>query len=469
MKILVVDDEAKMTALVAGALQDEGHEVATARSGREAIDALADRAFEMVITDLKMPPPDGLQLLKHCRSLGDAPEVVMMTAHGTVSNAVEAMKAGAYDYLTKPFELDELLALAARVQELRRVRTERQALREENRRLVERLGDASAAFEGIIGESPAMREVFALAQKVAESDATVLIRGESGTGKGRLARAIHEASPRAGRPFVKINCGALPETLLESELFGHERGAFTGAVRQKPGRFELAAGGTVFMDEIGEVSPAIQVKLLQILEEKRFTRVGGTQTLQTDVRLIAATHRDLEAMIRDGEFREDLFYRLNVFPIDLPPLRARGNDVVLLARHYLARKGREPHAITPAAISLLLNYEFRGNVRELENLLERALILAGIEPIDVRHFPSLAGGTPGPQVGTLEIPDTGISLEGVERDLIVRALEKSGGNKSQAARLLGVTRRTLYSRLEKHGLLASGAQLEGGDDPDSGA
>ncbi len=460
MRILVVDDEAKMTTLVAEALTDDGHEVQTARNGRQAIDILAGDVFEMVVTDLKMPPPDGLELLKHCRQLSDPPEVVMMTAHGTVSNAVVAMKAGAYDYLSKPFELEEVVALASRVQELRTVRTDRASLKEENLRLVERLGDASAAFEGIIGDSPAMEEVFALARRVAEADATVLVRGESGTGKGRLARAIHEASPRAAHPFVKINCGALPETLLESELFGHEKGAFTGAVRQKPGRFEIADGGTVFMDEIGEVSPAIQVKLLQVLEEKCFTRVGGTQTLKSDVRLLAATHRDLDAMIREGEFREDLYYRLNVFPIELPPLRARGNDIVLLIRHVLARKGRRPEQISALAVDFLLGHEFRGNVRELENLLERALILAGDEEITAEHFPSLAGARAEAGVAeraTLKIPDDGISLEEVERGLIVQALEKAGGNKSQAARLLGVTRRTLYSRLEKHGLMAGGA------------
>jgi two-component system NtrC family response regulator len=468
MRILVVDDEVKMTTLVAGALEDEGHEVVQARSGRDAIAALSDRGFDMVVTDLKMPPPGGIAVLKHCRALPDPPEVVLMTAHGSVATAVEAMKIGAHDYLSKPFELDELVAIAARVHELRVMRREREALRAENRRLVERLGDAGAGFEGIVGESPVMKEVFALARKVAESDATVLIRGESGTGKGRFARAIHALSPRGSRPFVKINCGALPETLLESELFGHEKGAFTGADRQKPGRFELAEGGTVFLDEIGEVSPALQVKLLQVLEEKQFTRVGGIETLSCDVRLIAATHRDLEAMIREREFREDLFYRLNVFPIEMPPLRARGNDVVLLVHQHLRSRGRDPDAISPDALRALLGYGFPGNVRELQNLLERAMILAGGGTITLEHFPSLEGGgaagSPAERSGFIALPDGGLSLEAVERDLIVKALEKAGGNKSQTARLLGITRRTLYSRMEKHGLLTPGGPAVDAED-----
>jgi DNA-binding NtrC family response regulator len=451
MKILVVDDERKMATLVAGALEDEGYDVAIARDGREAIAAIDESSIDLVVTDLRMPPPDGMAVLAHCRALAVPPEVVMMTAHGSVSNAVAAMRAGAYDYLTKPFELDEVVALAARVADLIDTRRETHALRAENARLVEKLGDAGAAFDGIIGESEVMREVFALARKVADSDATVLIRGESGTGKGRIARAIHAASPRNSRPFVKINCGALPETLLESELFGHEKGAFTGAVKQKPGRFELAEGGTVFLDEIGEISPAVQVKLLQVLEEKRFVRVGGTETLTCDVRLLAATHRDLERMIPAGEFRQDLFYRLNVFPIEMPPLRVRGNDRALLVRRYLESRGREPEAIDREAMRLLLGYDFPGNVRELENLLERAIILAGDRGITRADFPSLAptGSAPPP---ALEIPEEGLSLDEVERRLIEQAIEKAGGNKSQAARLLGVTRRTLYSRMEKHGM-----------------
>ncbi len=463
MRILVCDDETRMARLVADTLADDGHAVDTADSGRAALEHLAAHAYDLVITDLRMPPPDGMAVLHACRELEGAPEVVIMTAHGTVSNAVDAMRAGAYDYLTKPFELDEVSALATRVAELRSVRADRDALRAENERLVTRLGDAGAAFDGIIGESAAMSDVFTLARKVADSDATVLVRGESGTGKGRIARAIHAASKRSARSFVKINCGALPETLLESELFGHEKGAFTGAIRDKPGRFEVADGGTVFLDEIGELTAATQVKLLQVLEEKSFVRVGGTETLTTDVRIIAATHRELEAMISAGEFREDLFYRLNVFPIEMPPLRARDNDLTLLVRHYLASRGRDETAVTSDAMRALMAHPFPGNVRELENVLERALILAGAGPITPAELPSLAdsagadsrgpAGGGGPRGAVVRIPEDGLSLEAVERDLILAALERAGGNKSQAARLLGLTRRTLYSRMEKHGLM----------------
>jgi len=471
MDILVVDDEIRLGRLIRAALRDEGHDVETAASGTEALEKLAARPFDLVITDLKMPPPDGLEILRHCRAMARPPDVTLMTAHGTVSSAVAAMREGAFDYLTKPFELDEILVVAARVAELRAMRAERESLRAENARLVAALGDAGTAFEGIVGESPVMQEVFTLARKVADSDATVLLRGESGTGKGRLARAIHSASARAAHPFVKINCGALPETLLESELFGHERGAFTGAVRQKPGRFELAGGGTVFLDEIGEIGTATQVKLLQVIEERTYVRVGGIETLSCDVRLVAATHRNLEAMIAEGEFREDLFYRLNVFPIEMPPLRARGNDLALLVRHHLAARGRDAGSIDQGALGLLLGYTFPGNVRELENLLDRAMILAGARSIGAQDFPSLAAReTATPTRRAIEIPDGGLSLEGLERELLEQALEKAGGNKSQAARLLGLTRRTYYSRLDKHGLLtARPGSVDDAPDPGDGS
>jgi DNA-binding NtrC family response regulator len=468
VRILVIDDEVRLARLMRAALHDEGYEVETASSGAEALALLTPGRFDFVITDLKMPPPDGHEVLRHCRALPEPPDVALMTAHGTVSSAVQAMREGAFDYVTKPFELEEILLLASRVEELRGMRAERLALREENARLVAVLGDAGRAFEGIVGESQAMQDVFVLARKVADADATVLIRGESGTGKGRLARAIHTASARRTRPFVKINCGALPETLLESELFGHERGAFTGAVRQKPGRFELADGGTVLLDEIGEISPPTQVKLLQVIEEKSYVRVGGTETLHCDVRLVAATHRNLESMIGDGEFREDLFYRLNVFPIEMPPLRARGNDLVLLVRHHLSQRGRTADAISSDALALLLAHPFPGNVRELENLLDRAMILAGSRVIGRGDFPSLDKALPhtGSPPPVVSIPDEGLSLEALEKTLIEQALSKAGGNKSQAARLLGLTRRTLYSRMEKHGLLTP--QPPGEDDPEEG-
>jgi two-component system NtrC family response regulator len=395
-----------------------------------------------------------------------------MTAYGSDRIARRAlMEDGASDYLVKPIELREVRHAVERIDERRRLAAERDALREENEVL--RAGaEGRGRLGDVIGRSPLMQEVFALASKVARTDATVLLRGESGTGKDRIARAIHSESARSRAPFVKVNCGALPETLLESELFGHEKGAFTGAVKEKPGRFATASPGTIFLDEIGEVSPAIQVKLLQVLEEKRFVRVGGNQTLECDVRIVAATNRNLEEAIRGGDFREDLFYRLNVFPIHIPPLRERAEDLPLLVEHFLARLGRKTGDVDPSAMALLLDYSYPGNIREMENLLERATIIAGGGRILREHFPAImasgtgASASPGPQGAgpsagvapapgggfTVELPAEGLKLEDLEKRLIERALERSQGNKSLAARLLGLTRRTLYSRLEKHGM-----------------
>jgi two-component system NtrC family response regulator len=374
-----------------------------------------------------------------------------MTAYASAETAVEAMRLGAADYLIKPFQLDELRLRVRKLAEARDLGESVRLLERENE-LLKREADA-ARLDRMIGRSRSIREVFDLAERVAATGATVLVRGESGTGKSLLARAVHRASPRSGAPFVTVNCGALPENLLESELFGHEKGAFTGAVAAKQGRFRTAEGGTVFLDEIGEMSAPLQVKLLQVLEEGVFTPVGSDRPVAVDVRVIAATNRDLEEAIAEGEFREDLFYRLNVFPIAVPPLRARPEDVTLLLDHFLARFGRAPDDLTPAARERLLAHRFPGNVRELENLVERAVILAGSDPIDAPHFPALdrvrvsEGAFAVP-----EIPDEGLSLESLEKELILKALEKAGGNKTRAAALLGLTRRTLYSRLEKHGL-----------------
>ncbi len=452
MKILVVDDERKMGVIVGGALADEGHEVTTLENSAEASALLTREPFDLVVTDLKMAPPDGLELLKTARKARPDVAVILMTAYATAQTAVEAMKAGAYDYLVKPFELDELRIRVRKLERERELGEDVRRLRRENTEL-RRGGTGSVRLDRLIGKSASMRDVFELAEKVAVTDATVLIRGESGTGKSLLARAIHAASPRAVAPFVAVNCGALPENLLESELFGHERGAFTGAVARKPGRFATAQGGTVFLDEIGEITPALQVKLLQVIEEKQFHPVGSDRPTSVDVRIIAATNRDLDEAIAEGEFREDLFYRLNVFPIAVPPLRARREDIPLLLDHFLSRFGRSAADLAPESRAALFDYAFPGNVREMENLVERSVILAGSAPIERKHFPALGdrAASPAGRIA-VEIPDEGLSLEALEKELILKALDKAGGNKTQAARLLGLTRRTLYSRLERHGL-----------------
>jgi len=454
MRILVVDDERKMGVILSGALQDAGHEVTALERSRDAEERLTREPFDLLITDLKMAPPDGLELLRRARTLRPGMAVILMTAYATAQTAVQAMKAGAYDYLIKPFELDELVLRVAKLERERDLGENVRLLERENALLSEEAGHRLRLGK-MIGKSAMIRNVFELAEKVAGTDATVLIRGESGTGKSLLARAIHASSSRREGPFVLVNCGALPENLLESELFGHEKGAFTGAVARKAGRFSTAGGGTLLLDEIGEMSPALQVKLLHVLEEKEMVPVGSDRSVPVDVRVLAATHRNLEEAMAEGDFREDLFYRLNVFPIAVPPLRARPEDIPLLLDHFLSRFGRRFDALTGEARAALLAHAYPGNVRELENLVERAAILAGDDPIDRVHFPSLAaagGGRPAAGFAVPEIPDEGLSLADLEKELILRALEKAGGNKTQAARLLGLSRRTLYSRLERHGL-----------------
>jgi DNA-binding NtrC family response regulator len=454
--VLVVDDEVRNAELVALALRDAGHETAFVNGGAAALARLEAEEFDAVVTDLRMAPPDGLALLAEARRRWPAVAVVLMTAYASLETARRALQLGAYDYVAK--EGDFHLELRDRLEKAARER----ALTAENVELKRR-------FAPVVGDSPALRGALELARKVAATDSTVLLRGESGTGKDLFARSIHLSSRRASGPWVKVNCGAVPEALLESELFGHERGAFTGAIRQKPGRFEDAHRGTLFLDEVGELPLALQVKLLQVIEERTFTRVGGNAPITVDVRILAATNRDLEAMVRERAFREDLFFRLNVFPIVLPPLRERPGDVPRLVDSVLRRHGVPPEQLTPAALQALERHGWPGNVRELENALERALILAGADPIGPEHL-SLAGvgrGTapvPGAAAWVPAIPPEGLSLEVLERELIVQALERSSGNKSQAARLLGLTRRTLYSRMERHGLRRPGEGEEAGDE-----
>ena len=464
MRVLVVDDEIKNAELTALALRDAGHDAEFVNGGRPALERMQAAPFEVVITDLRMPAPDGLALLREVRTRWPACRVVLMTAYATIESARRALKEGAYDYVDKEGEFREELAAV-----LERAARE-SFLAAENQRLSGTVDSLRKDLATVVGESAPLRRAVALAERVAATDSTVLLRGESGTGKDLFARALHFSSRRAAGPWVKVHCGALPENLLESELFGHEKGAFTGAIRQKRGRFEDADHGTLFLDEIAELSPALQVKLLQVIEEKTFHRVGGNQPVHVDVRIVAATHRALEEMVRDRQFREDLFFRLNVFPITLPPLRERPGDVAPLTAFFLARQGASADKLTAEARATLERYPFPGNVRELEYTLERALILAGTDPIRAEHLsfarPELMGsGEPW----VPRIPPGGLSLETLERELILQALDLARGNKSHAARLLGLTRRTLYSRMEKHGLRKPGEGDDGPEDENEAA
>ena len=462
MRVLVVDDEIRNAELTALALAEDGHDTEFTGGGAEALKKQEASPYDVVVTDLRMRAPDGMAVLAEVKKRWPETEVVMMTAYASVETTRKALgELGAFAYVLKEGSFhDELKAILAKIAVKNELRDRNQVLTKE----VDTLREGAAP---VIGDSASTKRALDLAKKVAITDSTVLLRGESGTGKDLFARAIHFASKRATGPYIKVNCGALPENLLESELFGHEKGAFTGAVRQKPGRFEDANKGTIFLDEIGELPLSLQVKLLQVIEEKAFTRVGGNQGVKVDVRIVAATNRDLEEMAKAKTFREDLFFRLNVFPIVLPPLRERGGDVPALVRWFMENHGATADKVTPPAMTALERYAWPGNVRELEHTLERAMILAGTDPIGPEHLsfarPELIGGGPGGSGDTPawvpRIPPEGLSLETLERELILQALELARGNKSAAARLLGLTRRTLYSRMERHGLRTPG---EGG-------
>jgi DNA-binding NtrC family response regulator len=445
--ILIVEDEAKMRRLLELNLGEDGFTTFSAEDAEAGLKLLHQNPIDLVLTDLKLPGMNGLEFLQAVKRQNAALPVVVMTAFGSVETAVEAMKAGASDYVLKPFSLSEMRMVVRKELDVR-------DLREENRSLREALGERYA-HPNVVSRSPKMQEVLATVERVALTNATVLLGGESGVGKDLIARAIHEKSRRANGPFLKINSTAIPENLLESELFGFEKGAFTGAVASKPGKFELADKGTLFLDEIGDIPPATQVKLLRVLQEREFERLGGTKTVKVDVRLIAATNRDLREALEQGTFREDLYYRLNVVPIDIAPLRERREDIPELVNLFVSRfageSGKLIEGITPQAMQMLVNYHWPGNVRELQNIVERACALskgpqleASDIHIDVR--PSKSGnGAPG------FLPE-GMTLEQWEDEMVQEALRRANGNKSQAARLLGLSRNALRYRLSKIGI-----------------
>lgn len=446
-RVLIADDEKNMRWVLGQALSAEGYEVIEAEDGKEVLAAVNEQPPDLMVLDHKMPAPDGMEVLRRLRAKGYNFPIIMLTAHGNVASAVDAMKAGASEYLTKPFDLEELKISIEKALKVSELAAEVTRLREEL--------DKDYDVEGIVAADPTMLGILETTRKVAPTNATVMIYGESGTGKELVARALHTLSERSAKPFVSVSAGALPETLLESELFGYEKGAFTGAMQAKPGRFELANGGTLFLDEIGDISPNVQVKLLRVMQERTFERLGGTRQIEVDVRVVAATNRDLQQLIADGEFREDLYYRLNVVPITLPPLRQRPSEIPLLTAHFLEKQKAGAKHISAEAMKLLIEYQWPGNVRELENTIERIAILSRNDEIGVEDLPSevragVAMCSPGDRCFVL--PESGISLEEVELDFMRQALERTGGTTPKAAKLLGLTTKTLEARMEKFGL-----------------
>jgi two-component system response regulator AtoC len=457
-QVLIVDDEPNLRKILSAQLTRDGYDVLTAEDGEQGLHLLREHHIDLVITDLKMPKVDGMTLLK--RALEEDPElpIVLITAHGTIDTAVEALKRGAFDFVTKPFDKDEVRQIVAK------------ALKTRELRGADATPARTAARFGIIGSSQGIAELYAILERVADTPTTVLITGESGTGKELVARALHEHSSRKEKPFIKVNCAAIPKELIESELFGYERGAFTGAVASKPGRFELANGGTLFLDEIGEIPIEMQVKLLRALQESEFERVGGIKTIRVDVRLVAATNRDLKKLIATGVFREDLFYRLNVVPIRLPALRERPGDIPLLVEHFLTkfneRLRKKVEGVEPDATDVLVKYPWPGNIRELENVIERAVLFCDASklhatdlPPDVRGIPAIAN-VPLPEAD-LQVALAGegglkehvkVAMSRLERELVSRALKQTNGNVTHAARLLKISRKGLQLKMKELGL-----------------
>jgi two-component system NtrC family response regulator/two-component system response regulator HydG len=464
-RILIADDEETARNSLGQILTDDGYQTYLAADGKEALRLVAQEAPDILLTDLRMPGMDGQEVLSRIRQGYPEVAVVVMTAHGTIRSAVRALRDGAEDYLTKPIDVEELEHLLERL-------LNRKRLAAETRMLRERLDD-KYRFENIIGRSPEMLEVFRLVEQVAPSQASCLVTGESGTGKELIAQALHQRSPRRDAPFVKVSCAALPETLLESELFGHERGSFTGAISRRSGRFEVAAGGTVFLDEIGDVPLGMQVKLLRFLQERQFERIGGNVTLTVDVRVIAATHRDLPVLVREGKFREDFYYRLNVIEIPLPPLRSRSQDIPLLVDFFVRRfadaNAKEVDSVTDETLAALTGYAWPGNVRELEHAIERAVVLSRGNQLDLSLFPILpAPALEAEHPGGPLVP--GATLEEIEREAIMRTLESVGGSTSRAAAILKISPRTIQYKIKQYRLGAvnmTGRRSQSGKTPEA--
>jgi DNA-binding NtrC family response regulator len=454
-KILIIEDNDTMREGMVAIIKKMKHDCESASNGQKGLQLLTESAFELVVTDYKMEGIDGLELLKQIKEKYPATEVMMITAYGTIDLAVEAMKLGAADFISKPFSHDEYKLKIERIIDRILERHEIARLSDENIYLRDELAEQFNYGE-IIGKSKPMQEVYQTLEKVAPTDSSVLIYGESGTGKELIARAIHKLSTRKEKPFIRVNCGALVETLLESELFGHEKGAFTGAMKRKKGRFELAHQGSIFLDEIGDISPNMQLKLLRVLQEKEFERVGSEETIQVDVRILVATNKNLSELVQQGKFREDLYYRLHIIPIYLPPLRERKEDIPLLVNHFvkqlIAELNKPAKQITNAAMEKLLNYSWPGNIRELENAIERAIVLSDKAVIDVADLPILQSTGSDRQPNDmldrfrLNLNDT---LAAVEKQLIEKAMNETKGNKNQAAKLLGIGTSLLYYKLEK--------------------
>ena len=443
-KLLVADDDPGLRESLERTLTREGYRVVLASDGRAALERVQGGDFDVIVTDLKMPGLTGLELLRAAKAIAPDVDVILLTAFGTVEEAVKAMKDGAYDFLTKPFRREQLLKLVSKA-------LERRALIRQNRALQQQLEDLRGKGQ-MIGVSPVFRRVITLVEQIADSSATVLIQGESGTGKELMARAIHECSPRRQGPFIAVNCAALTETLLESELFGYEKGAFTGAAARKEGRFELADGGTLFLDEVADLSPITQPKILRVLQEGEFERLGAVRTIKVDVRIVTATNQDLAQMVRDKRFREDLYYRLNVITINVPPLRERPEDIPLLAEHFLrvyaAKNNRKLEGFTLDAMRRLESYTWPGNVRQLENVIERTVVLARDRQIDADDLPAEIGGVKRPPRDAI-LDLVGVPLDEIEQRLLDETLRITGGNKTQAAKLLGIDVRTVARKLER--------------------